>query len=183
MSMACAPSRHKARLTSATDLPEHVETVDRRSASVAVKISSHACRVAVGPVCRRLWYLQRQLMDSWLCAGSLGSVSSTRDAHAVVMPPIATHVVRSVVCDLLRDMKPAGRPASNPQRPKHRIPGLTIEPPNYYLQTFLRIPTAPSRTLSGSFRPHYSFVTTLILDEKRLTKWNLPIYMSVSHRI
>ena len=48
--------RHRARLASATDLPEHVE--------VAVKISTHTCRVAVGPVCRRLWCMQRQLMDS-----------------------------------------------------------------------------------------------------------------------
>jgi len=46
--MACTPSRHRARLASTTDLPEHVETVDRGSALVAVKISSHTCRVALG---------------------------------------------------------------------------------------------------------------------------------------
>ena len=38
--MACAPSRHRLRLTSATDLPGTVQSVDRGSASVVVKISS-----------------------------------------------------------------------------------------------------------------------------------------------
>jgi len=45
MLMACAPSRHRLRLASATDLPGTVESVDRGSASVVVKISSRACRV------------------------------------------------------------------------------------------------------------------------------------------
>ena len=43
--MACAPSRHRLRLASATDLPGTVESVDRGSASVVVKISNRACRV------------------------------------------------------------------------------------------------------------------------------------------
>jgi len=36
--MACAPSRHRLRLVSATDLPGTAESVDRGSASVVPKI-------------------------------------------------------------------------------------------------------------------------------------------------
>jgi len=43
--MLCAPSLHRVRLASETDLPGTVESVDRGSASVVVKISSRACSV------------------------------------------------------------------------------------------------------------------------------------------
>jgi len=46
MLMACAPSRHRVRLASASsDLPGTVESVDSGSASVVQKISSRARRV------------------------------------------------------------------------------------------------------------------------------------------
>ena len=43
--MACAPSHHRVRLASATDLPGTADSVDRGSASVVVKVCSRACRV------------------------------------------------------------------------------------------------------------------------------------------
>ena len=44
--MLCAPSRHRVRLASETDLPGTVDIVDYTgSASVVVKISNHACSV------------------------------------------------------------------------------------------------------------------------------------------
>jgi len=43
--LACAPSRHRVCLASVTNLPGKVEGVDRKSASVIVKISIRACRV------------------------------------------------------------------------------------------------------------------------------------------
>ena len=41
--MACAPSRHRVRLVSATDLSGTVERVDRGSASAVPRISDRAC--------------------------------------------------------------------------------------------------------------------------------------------
>jgi len=43
--VACAPSRHRVRLASATDLPGKLESLDRGGASVVPKISSRASRV------------------------------------------------------------------------------------------------------------------------------------------
>jgi len=43
--MLCAPSLHRVRLASETNLPGTAESVDRGSASVVVKISSRACSV------------------------------------------------------------------------------------------------------------------------------------------
>ena len=43
--MACAPSHHRVRLASATDLSGTADSVDRESASVVVKVRSRACRV------------------------------------------------------------------------------------------------------------------------------------------
>jgi len=43
--MACAPSRHRVRPASATDLPATVDSVDRVSASLVPEIPSRACRV------------------------------------------------------------------------------------------------------------------------------------------
>ena len=53
--MACAPSRHRVRLASATDWPAEQLSVW----TVVVKISSRACRVpgAVEPVFQRPWCL------------------------------------------------------------------------------------------------------------------------------
>jgi len=43
--MACAPSRHRVRLASATDLPGKVESVDSALVILVPEISNRACRV------------------------------------------------------------------------------------------------------------------------------------------
>jgi len=44
--MACAPSRHRVRLASATDLPGKVENVDSALVVLVPEISNRACRVS-----------------------------------------------------------------------------------------------------------------------------------------
>ena len=65
--MAWAPSRHRLRLASATELPGTVDSVDRVSASVVVKISSRVCRVP------GQWSQCSSVCDAWPHLGQSGS--------------------------------------------------------------------------------------------------------------